>query len=171
MGSSASIPGSVDKHTLREAGNPRLSPQDRETVLMIVRNCFSRLRSAHDPLTPSLSMRMRAQSVVRGPFAEAENNPGELLFYARDLFFEAAGESDSVDMHILALILDELLGYLHVDNRALRSSARSELREAVILGLVSEVGLSYVSWDEVETLVDCLIESTVRYPQLFERQS
>ena len=168
MGAGASSTDATEKMTHRQGSQPALSDHDRETIQMIATNCSSQFQSSLTHETPSQSLRIRAQSVLRGPYADAENNPSELVFYARDLFFEAAGESTSIDMHVFAILLEEVLCHLTIDKKSLTPIAKSELRDAVLNHLSLHLGMNSLQWEQMEAVIDHLAESTVRYSQLFK---
>lgn len=168
MGAGASATERTDKLTFRQASRPELNPQDRDTINMIASNCSALFHNASNHESPSPSLRVRAQSVIRGSYADAENNPWELVFYARDLFFEAAGESSSIDMHVFAILLEEVLCHLSIHKKTLISSVKSEIRDAVLNHLSLHLGMSALKWDETEKVIDSLAESTVRYSQFFK---
>ena len=169
MGGGASIDESLMKETLIESSSETpetpMTAQNKETVGMIVRMSSARLTKEGSNLGPLPSMLTKAQSMKFSIENSSEND--EVLFYAKDLFYEVAGDADEVEMAVFQMLFDEILFHITLKEKRLKLSSRRELSDSLLERLTNELGMKSIRWNDVEALFGSICESVVRYTQLF----
>ena len=171
MGGGASIDETLSKETFVEQDSGTLSqqtitPNIVETVRMIVRISSARLTQEASSLEPLPSMLSKAQSMKLLAGNQSEND--EILFYAKDLFFEVAGDASAIEMSVFEMLLDEVLFHITLNMKRLKPSSRKELSDSLLNRLTNELGLTTIEWKNVEALFGSICDSVVRYSQLFD---
>jgi hypothetical protein len=172
MGASASIEyESVHKRT--EAGQPSMvmnSPKQIESTPtadaaedddILIKNLI------HTATNTAYHFRLSDLKNHR----DDEDNPkvvDDLIYYAKDLFFECAGDNSEIELPALQTLFEDMLNHLRIGDRRLRATSREQLSRTLMFALIDELKYEKVTWDYIEVLFVAIVNNIVQYGKLLE---
>jgi hypothetical protein len=176
MGASASIDFSLikQKGATRDDGsgdddNDYVPITNRTLSAAVAQNVSNKelqIRNIVDNTAARLKLLKSNSDVCLKDWQDERTEESDVFLYARDLFYECAGEAKVIDMQVFQSLLDEILDHVEVRSRHINHRSRKQLSNALFL-VLSEM-YTCMCWEDIAALLSFISVNLDGSELLFE---